>query len=102
MNAEQERIWKYLNDNAMGLGAAKTADDIATHASLPISRTNSAIRDLIKDMRTEDGLLVGSSNRGFFIIQDENDLNTTIHHLESRVEETNRLIDSLRDSFDNR
>ena len=53
-------------------------------------------------MRRDFDQLIGSSNEGFFIIQDEEDLNVTLRHLSSRVRETNMIIERLENAFRSR
>lgn len=99
MNEIQERILEILNS---GRNNPKTADEIVEELNLPFDRTNVVIRNEIKEMRKIFGQLIGSSNEGFFLIQDEEDLNVTIRHLESRVRETNIIIEKLKESFQNK
>lgn len=99
MNEIQQRILGILNN---GRNNPKTADHIVTELNLPFDRTNVSIRNEIKSLRRDFNQLVGSSNEGFFMIIDEEDLNTTLRHLESRVRETNIIVDRLRETFHNR
>lgn len=99
MNEVQERILEVLD---CGRANPKTADEIVAELNLPFDRTNVAIRNEIKSMRRDYGQLIGSSNEGFFLIEDEEDLNVTLRHLESRVRETSVIIERLRESFNSR
>lgn len=99
MNEVQEKILEVLDN---GRDNPKTADEIVAKLNLSFDRTNVAIRNEIKRMRRDYGQLIGSSNDGFFLIEDEEDLNVTLRHLESRVRETNVIIERLRESFNSR
>lgn len=99
MNETQLRILEILNSGRFN---PKTADEIVDELGLPYDRTNVAIRNEIKSMRRDFDQLIGSSNEGFFIIQDEEDLNVTLRHLSSRVRETNMIIEYLENAFRNR
>lgn len=99
MNEVQERVLEVLD---CGRDNPKTADEIVAELNLPHDRTNVAIRNEIKSMRSNYGQLIGSSNEGFFLIKDEEDLNVTLRHLESRVTKTIAIIEKLRESFNNR
>lgn len=99
MNETQLRILEILNSGRFN---PKTADEIVDELGLPYDRTNVAIRNEIKSMRRDFDQLIGSSNEGFFIIQDEEDLNVTLRHLSSRVRETNMIIERLENAFRSR
>ncbi len=99
MNETQLRILEILNTGRFN---PKTADEIVDELGLPYDRTNVAIRNEIKSMRRDFDQLIGSSNEGFFIIQDEEDLNVTLRHLSSRVRETNMIIERLENAFRSR
>ncbi len=99
MNETQLRILEILNNGRFN---PKTADEIVDELGLPYDRTNVAIRNEIKSMRRDFDQLIGSSNEGFFIIQDEEDLNVTLRHLSSRVRETNMIIERLENAFRSR
>lgn len=91
----KERIRKILGS---GQNNAKTADEVVKELNLPFDRSNVTIRTIIKEMRME-GALIGSSNKGFFLIQAPEDLDVTIDHLNSRTREINNIIEVLTDSF---
>lgn len=99
MNETQLRILEILDN---GRNNPKTADQIVDELGLPFDRTNVAIRNEIKLMRRDFDQQIGSSNEGFFIIQDEEDLNVTLRHLNSRVRETNLIIERIENAFRNR
>jgi hypothetical protein len=99
MNETQIRILNILNQ---GRNNAKTADEIVTELDLPYDRTNIAIRNEIKSLRRDFNQLIGSNNEGFFMIVDDEDFSVTIRHLESRVRETNTIIERLQSNFQNR
>ncbi len=99
MNETQVRILEILN---YGRNNPKTADQIVDELGLPFDRTNVAIRNEIKSMRRDFHQLIGSSNEGFFVIQDEEDLNVTLRHLSSRVRETTLIIERIQNAFRNR
>jgi hypothetical protein len=55
----------------------------------------------IKNLRLE-GHLIGSNNKGYFKIIDEEDYKVTINHLSSRIKETQTIIACLQENFQNR
>lgn len=91
-----------LLTNQCRLYNPKTADSIVAELGLPYDRTNISIRNEINEMRRNHAQLIGSSNEVFFKIQDEEDLNVTVRHLQSRIRETTTIIDKLNESFRNR
>ncbi len=100
MNEVQQRIYLLLRDNAVGRSSAIKASNIAIRLGIPSEGSNSQnIRNEIKLLRIDSNILIGSSNQGYFMIVDQEDLNVTIRHLESRVSETNRLIECLQRNF---
>jgi hypothetical protein len=51
MNEEQQRIWNYLNNNAIGYNNRRTSTDIRINCGLDSGGvTNEHVRDLIRDM----------------------------------------------------
>lgn len=88
MNDEQQAIFDYLNQNALGYENRKSSTDIRTGLDLE-SRgvTNEHVRDLIRDMIFNHGVCIGSLmwENGYWIIQNEQELNRVCKSLESRA-----------------
>lgn len=69
MNHEQELIWEYLINNALGRNNAKHIDEIANEIGVPPQGTNNDnIRAWIKDMVRNHGRQIGTCHEGAFII----------------------------------
>ncbi len=98
MNEIQRKILEVLNNEHNN---PKTADQIVSELNLPFDRTNVSIRNEIKYLRRYFNQLIGSSNEGFFMITEKEDLNVTLRHLKSRFRETNLIVDKLRENFNN-
>jgi hypothetical protein len=102
MNEEQERIWRYLEENAMGYENHKSSSNIRDALELESGGvTNEHVRDLIRDMVLNHGCCIGSNSEGFWIIQTEEELNSTTNNLQSRVDEINNRIIALETNWRN-
>jgi hypothetical protein len=95
MNPEQQRLFDFLSNGHRGRNNAIVSNDIRAALGLEWGRTEEATRELIRDMVIQLHTPIGSSNDGFFIIVDEEDLNVSIAHLNSRVRNTNLRIAAL-------
>lgn len=74
MNDEQQSIWVYLSQNAIGFENRKSSSEIRDALSLESGGpTNEHVRDLIRDMIFNHGCLIGSLmfRKGYWIIQSE-------------------------------
>ena len=80
MNQEQQRLFDFLNSGHRGRNNAIISDSIRAALGLEWGRTEEATRELIRDMVIQLHSPIGSSNNGFFIIIDEQDLNVSIAH----------------------
>jgi len=101
MNEEQQRILDYLNKNAVGYTNCKTSETIRTFLDLPSGgKTYEFVRELIRDMILARGSLIGSSSKGYWIIQNHDELDKAINHLNSRVREINVRVEALRQNWE--
>lgn len=69
MNEQQQRIWEYLLNNAMGRVNAKHIAEIADNIDVPAQGTNNDnVRGWINDMVVNHGRQIGTCQDGAFII----------------------------------
>ncbi len=105
MNEEQERILNYLNQNAIGYENRKSSSKIRDVLNLESGGpTNEHIRDLIRDMIFNHGCLIGNLmfRKGYWIIQNEEELTMVINHLNSRANGVRERANILQQNWDNR
>lgn len=105
MNVEQQRIWEYLNQIAVGYNNRKSSSEIRDALNLESGGpTNEHIRDLIRDMIFNHGCLIGSLmfRKGYWIIESEHELEMVINHLKSRVAGVRKRADALQENWENR
>jgi len=88
MTPEQKNIWNFLlEEEAFGHNNAKNISTIADAIEVPSHGTNNDdvrgwIRSLVMDFEKQ----IGTSNRGIFIIVDEDDLNTAIKFVKNHLD----------------
>jgi len=105
MDEEQQRIDAYLSANALGYANRKTSSEIRDSCDLESGGpTNEHVRDLIRDMILNHGSCIGSImwGDGFWIIQNEEELNQVVQSLQSRADGVLRRADALRRNWQNR
>ncbi len=105
MNEEQRRILDYLNNNAIGYSNRKSSTEIRDALNLDSGGpTNEHVRDLIRDMIFNHGCLIGSLmfRKGYWIIENEEELEMVINHLNSRADGVRQRADALRQNWNNR
>jgi hypothetical protein len=105
MNEEQERILDYLNQNAIGYNNRKSSSEIRDALYLESGGpTNEHVRSLIRDMILNHGCLIGSLmfRKGYWIIQNEEELSMVINHLNSRANGVRERANALQQNWDSR
>jgi len=105
MNIEQQIIWEYLSQSAVGYDNRKSSSEIRDALNLESGGpTNEHIRDLIRDMIFNHGCLIGSLmfRKGYWIIVNEHELEMVINHLNSRADGVRRRAVALRENWENR
>lgn len=105
MNEEQQRIWDYLNQNAIGYENRKTSSEIRERCELSSGGvTNEHVRDLIRDMILYRKSCIGSImwHDGYWIIQTAEELEMVISSLKQRANGVLRRAAALRRNFINR
>lgn len=105
MNDEQQSIWNYLNQNAIGYENRKSSSEIRDVLNLESGGpTNEHVRDLIRDMIFNQGCLIGSLmfKKGYWVIKNEQELNNVVDQLNSRAEGVRERADALKQNWDNR
>jgi hypothetical protein len=69
MNREQQLIWDYLLENALGKSNAKPISEVARNIGVPPKGTNNDdVRAWIKEMVINHGRPIGTIQKGAFII----------------------------------
>ena len=105
MNDEQQRIWDYLNQNAVGYDNRKSSSEIRDALNLASGGpTNEHVRDLIRGMIFNHGCLIGSLmfRKGYWIIVNEQELEMVINHLNIRADGVRERANVLQQNWDNR
>ncbi len=105
MNDEQQAILGYLNENAIGYNNRKSSTEIRLALNLESGGvTNEHVRDLIREMILIHGICIGSLmwNRGYWIIQNEQELNRVCSSLENRADSVRERANALRRNWQNR
>lgn len=105
MNEEQQSIWNYLIENAIGYENRKSSSEIRDALNLESGGpTNEHVRDLIRDMIFNHGCLIGSLmfRKGYWVIQDEHELNMVINHLNSRADGVRERATALQKNWNSR
>lgn len=103
MNPEQIMILNYLNNNAVGYNNRRSATEIRTALHLASGGpTNEHVRDLIRDMVFNHGCLIGSLmyKAGYWIIENEDELEMVLHHLRSRADGVRARAEALQRNWD--
>lgn len=104
MNVEQQRIFDYLNENALGFNNRKTSTEIRDDCNLESGGvTNEHVRDLIRDMVINHHCCIGSLmwQEGYWIIQTEDELNEVCESLENRANAILLRANKLRENWEN-
>ena len=99
MNKDQQRILEYLNCNAIGLNNRKSSSEIRDALNLNGGGpTNENIRDLIRGMILDHECLIGSLmySKGYWIIENEEELKMVIDHLYGRANGVRKRADALK------
>lgn len=105
MNEEQQSIWDYLIENAIGYENRRSSSEIRDALNLESGGpTNEHVRDLIRDMIFNQGCLIGSLmfRKGYWVIQNEHELNMVINHLNNRADGVRGRANALQQNWDNR
>lgn len=105
MNNEQIAIFDYLNANASDYQNRKSSTEIRIALNLESGGvTNEHVRDLIRDMIFQHGCCIGSLmwDSGYWIIQNEQELNQVCESLENRADSIRARANALRTNWQNR
>lgn len=105
MNEEQQAIWNYLTQNALGYDNRKSSSEIRDSLNLPSGGpTNEHVRFSITDMIFNHGCCIGSLmwDSGYWIIQTEVELNNVCESLENRANSIVERANALRENWQNR
>jgi len=105
MNPEQQSIWDYLSQNAIGYENRKSSTEIRDALNLESGgQTNEHVRDLIRDMIFNHGCLIGSLmfRKGYWIIVNEHELDRVIDHLNNRADGVRERANALQQNWNNR
>jgi len=105
MNNEQQAIFDYLNQNALGYDNRKSSTEIRIALNLESGGvTNEHVRDLIRDMIHNHGICIGSLmwDSGYWIIQNEQELNQVCNSLGDRADSVRERANALRRNWQNR
>jgi hypothetical protein len=99
MDDEQNLIWDYLNENAIGFDNRKSSEEIRLACNLISGGpTNDHVREKIRFMVNDHGCCIGSVSwvKGFWTIVNEEELNRVTNSLEARANKVLERADILR------
>lgn len=105
MNEEQQTLWEYLRNNAIGYDARRSSTEIREDCGFESGGvTNEHVRDLIRDMILNHNCCIGSIMwvDGYWIVQNEHELEMSIKSLMQRANGVIKRADALRANFLNR
>jgi hypothetical protein len=103
MNEEQEQIWQYLQDNAVGQDNRKTTSEIRDACFLESGGpTNEHVRDLCREMIHNYGCCIGSDSSGYWIIDSSEELDEVVESLRERADAINERADALIENWNNK
>ena len=105
MNEEQHRIFDYLTRNALGKENRRSSSEIRDALGLESGGpTNEHIRDIIRQLIFDYHICIGSLmwENGYWIIQNENELNEVVESLENRADSTYERANTLRLNWERR
>ena len=88
----RRQLMRYLN---RGRNNPLTAREIAEHFNISDGGIEVPVRNVIREA-IEDGELIGSHSRGFYIIDDAEDFRRYVRSLESRRTKIGNRITNLR------
>ncbi len=94
----QHQLIRFLK---RGSNNSITAREIALHFGISDGGVEVPIRDVIRQA-IGDGQLIGSNNRGFFLIDSEEEYNTYLESLQNRQRGIGKRIRNLRQNWRNR
>lgn len=82
MNEEEQRIWQYLLENAMGIENAIRMSDLAsTFGYGPYGSNNDNFRPKITKMIKRHGKQIGTCEHGVFVITTQQELDEAIAYV---------------------
>ncbi len=103
MSNEEQLVLDYLEESAQGVANKKTSDEIQQALNLPTGgRTNEYTRDIIRNLIINHNAVIGSDSRGYWIIQDEEELQNVIDSLNSRAQEIRERATALQSNWESR
>jgi len=103
MKDNEQLLLDYLKTNAQGKANKKTSDEIKRALNLPSGgKTNENIRDIIRSLIKNHNALIGSDSSGYWIIQNEEELQNVIDSLNSRIQEIQERATALQRNWKNR
>lgn len=91
-----------LEEEAIGKDNAISSSELAKRLGVNDSTAWPKTRALIRDLVINEGVPIGSCNKGYYIITSEKEFNDVIRTLNSRIERTRERRDSLEKAFQGR
>lgn len=85
-----------LND---GLGNARNASELESELEMEVGHTQEPTRDLIRCAIIEHDIPIGSTRNGYFLINNESELNEVIDGLQRRIDGLQNRINGLRNGW---
>ncbi|HYM94279.1 MAG TPA: hypothetical protein VET23_09085 [Chitinophagaceae bacterium] len=87
-----------INYLSRGRNHSRTAREVATHFGVSDGGVEVLIRNVIREA-IQDGELIGSHSRGFYVIDDQTDFERYLRSLESRRRKIAQRINNLRKNW---
>ncbi|MEI6556096.1 MAG: hypothetical protein WCL70_10935 [Paludibacter sp.] len=86
MNEEQQRIWDYLTNHAVGRNNTIHVSDLATHLGyMPNGTNNDNVRKLITKMVMNNNLPIGTCKDGVFLFTNDIEREEAARFVERRT-----------------
>lgn len=94
MTQEQQTIWNYLTTNCVGINNAQNVATIAQGCDYaPHGTNNDNFRAIVTNMVVNEGLPIGSCQKGYFVITTEEERQKAINWIDrnKKVEALQRV-----------
>lgn len=104
MDEDQLAILSYLSENAIGYDNRKSSEEIRLSCALITGGpTNDYVRGKIRDMVFNHDQIIGSISwdRGYWIIQNEEELNRVVESLQARANKVLERSEKLIENWEN-
>ena len=102
MSSKEKRKKKLISVLKDGIKNSLTSTKIQELIGTLPSRTEEPTRDLIRECIMEDKYPIGSYNKGYFLINTQEELDKVIKSLENRIDGIEKRIKCLKNGWERR